>query len=261
MSMFLLFTNMFLPGGPGGCSLSGGRCTVYLCSHAPWCLELGPLYLHLHTSIPTSTPHTSIPHTFIPTYVHTSYLITYLHTSYLHTSPPHTSIPHTSQPKNSSQARNSCGRLATPLFGAPRRAPHPPNPPSFLLAHSHHLQMQESLHTASHLPGQELLRALCETFIRRHGAAHPPNPPSLPTPTTSKCRNLYIRPPISQARNSCGRLAKPLFGAPRRAAPRAPSKSSFLLLAHSHHLHLQESRHMASLALPLPCPLPFQHRL
>merc|ERR1712159_234295 len=29
-----------------------------------------------------------------------------------------------------------------------------------------------------------------------------PNPPSWPTPATSKCRNLYIRPPISQARNS-----------------------------------------------------------
>ena len=48
----------------------------------------------------------------IPTYL----ILTYLHTSDLHTSIPHTSIPPTSKP------RNSCGRLAKPLFRGRARA-------------------------------------------------------------------------------------------------------------------------------------------
>ena len=43
----------------------------------------------------------------------------------------------------------------------------------FVTPRARTLQMQESLHTASHLPGQELLRPPCETFIRRHARAAP----------------------------------------------------------------------------------------
>ena len=76
-----------------------------------------------------------------------------------------------------------------------------------LLAHSRHLHTQESLHTASRLPVQELGWAPCETFSRRAGRART-IPLSLPY-FPSKSRNLYIRPPTSQSKNSGRRLAKP----------------------------------------------------
>ena len=126
----------------------------------------------------------------------------------------HTHIKPTPIPPPPNAARNSCDR--------------PPD----------HLQMQESLHTASHLPAQELLRPPCETFIWRARAR---------TQTSSKPRNHYIRPPTCQLRNSCGRLAKPLLW---HGAAAAPSKSSLLRLPNA-----GISTYGLALLLPVP-PLP-----